>query len=64
MPKRVTSGRVHLRVPASGRQKFEEMSRRWGTVGDTACDLTGLGIEPRPTAPKAMPLASLLHLCF
>ena len=47
MPKRVTSGGVHLRGLAPGQHSFEETSQRWRVVGDTASDLTGPGREPQ-----------------
>ena len=47
MPKRVTSGGVHLRVLALGLHSSEETSQRWRAVGYTVSDLTGPGIEPQ-----------------
>ena len=34
-PKRVTSGRAHLRGLASGQHSSEATSQRWRAVGDT-----------------------------
>ena len=51
-PKRVTSGRAHLRGLAPGLHSSEETLQLWQAIDDTA-DLTGPGNEPRPPAPKA-----------
>ena len=47
MPKRETSGGIHLRVLALGRHSSKEMSQEWLAVGDSLSDLTGPGIEPQ-----------------
>ena len=46
-PKRVTSGGANLRGLAPGQHSSEETSQRRRTVGGTASDLTGPGIEPQ-----------------
>ena len=53
-PKRVTSGRVHLRGLALGQHSIEETSQRWRGVGDPVCDFTVPEIEPRSPAPLAV----------
>ena len=45
-PKRVTSGKIHLRGLAPGHHSSEETSLRWRVVRDTVYDVTGPGIEP------------------
>ena len=46
MPKRVTSGGVHLGGLAPGLHSSEERSQRRLTVGDIVTDLTEPGIKP------------------
>ena len=53
-PESVASGEAHLSDLAPGQHSFEETSQRLRAMGDTVCDLTDLGIKPRPTAPIAM----------
>ena len=55
-PKRVKSTGVHLRSLAPGQHSSEERRQQWRAVGDTVFNLSGPGIEPRPTAPLLMPL--------
>ena len=38
---------------APGQRRSEETSQRWRTVGYSVSDLTGLGIEPKPSASIA-----------
>ena len=44
-PKRVTSGRAHLRGLAPGQHSSEETSQRWRAVGHCVSNLTGPGID-------------------
>ena len=46
-PKRVTSGRAHLRGVAPEQHSSEETSQRRRAVVDTVSDLAGPGIEPQ-----------------
>ena len=48
-PKRVTSG-APLHSLAPGHHSSEETTQRWRAIGDTASDLTVLGIELQPPA--------------
>ena len=47
MPKRVTSGMVHLRFLAPGQHSSEKVSQRWRAISDTVFDLTDRGTEPQ-----------------
>ena len=58
--KRGTSGEVQLRSIAPGQHISEKTLQRWRAVRDTASDLTGLEIEPRPAAPLTASLTITL----
>ena len=57
MPKRVTSGGVHLRAQHLGNTATKKLRR---AVGDAVSDLTGPGIEPGPPAPIVTSLTTTL----
>ena len=58
------SGGAHLRGLAPGQNSFEETSKRWRAVGDTASNLTGLGIELKPPTPVSMSLIRQLAFTY
>ena len=50
-PKRVTSGRAHLRGAALGPHSSEQTSQRWRAVGDTVTIWPTRQSNPTPPAP-------------
>ena len=60
IPKRVMSGRAHLRGLSPGQHSFEETLQRWRAVGDIVSDLTRRGIEPYTTRTDFVCLTSEL----
>ena len=59
-PKRVTSGWVLFCGLAPGQHSSDETSQRWLTVAGSVSGFAGAGMEPRPSAPIVMSLATTL----
>ena len=49
----------YLRGLAPGQHRSKETSQRWRAAVDAAPNLTGPGIEPKPSAPLAMSLFTM-----
>ena len=52
MPKRATSGGIHLRGLELGQHSSEGMLPLWQAIDDTESDFIGSGIEPQTSLAK------------